>query len=378
MIAVLALGIATVVVPVVTSTAAYADDATITCDGDGTSGKRVQLVYVHGETQTDRYTSLLPTFHEFSAEIDAAFVEASTRYTSSAGVRHVRFVHDSTCHAVVDDVAIPDASMTDESAVSTAIATLGYNRSDRKYLVWWDHDACGLSFGNPGSDSPDPSNGYNSGPNYSMVGAASTVCFSWQASAHELLHSLGAVNSSAPHATAYGHCWDDEDIMCYDDGGIPAGQVLTKVCLGAPENQIDCNEDDYFNPAPAPGSYLSDHWNVANSEFLINTAAAVTCHVTYSVTNDWGNGFSATLTIDNNSSFDIHGWQATFTFPGDQAVTSMWDATYVQQGGTVIATGATWNSDILAGQSASFGFNASYSGTNTDPDSFTLNGSLCS
>lgn len=79
---------------------------------------------------------------------------------------------------------------------------------------------------------------------------------------HEMLHSLGAVQHSAPHSTGRGHCWDGSDVMCYDDGGT-YGESAT--CT---KRQVDCNNDDYYHPKPAPGSYLDTHWNIANSRFL--------------------------------------------------------------------------------------------------------------
>ncbi|ROT31861.1 peptidoglycan-binding protein [Micromonospora sp. HM5-17] len=58
--------------------------------------------------------------------------------------------------------------------------------------------------------------------------------------------------------------------MCYDDGGIPNPPGdLVKSCPTAPENQVDCNHDDYFSTRPTAGSWLASHWNVANSQFLI-------------------------------------------------------------------------------------------------------------
>ena len=81
--------------------------------------------------------------------------------------------------------------------------------------------------------------------------------------AHELTHTIGGVQQGAPHATPYGHCSDDADIMCYDDGsGIPVEQV----CAAAQEDLLDCNHDDYFSTAPAPGTFLADNWNTAELE----------------------------------------------------------------------------------------------------------------
>ena len=43
-------------------------------------------------------------------------------------------------------------------------------------------------------------------------------CWVDTVAAHELLHTLGAVQASAPNATDYGHCTDEWDVMCYRDG----------------------------------------------------------------------------------------------------------------------------------------------------------------
>jgi ricin-type beta-trefoil lectin protein len=237
------------------------------CDGDGVSGRRVQAIYVRGDQQADRYGQLVGQFQSFADQIDQAFVEAGTR---TGGVRHVRFVTNASCRAVVDNVVIPQSSMSTVDTITAALKTRGYNRTDRKYLYWYENSGCGLAFGSGGDDRPGADNPYNAGPHYATLG---TGCWSWQASAHELLHTFGAVQRSAPHSSAYGHCWDDEDIMCYDDGGLPNPPGgLVKVCAGAPENQIDCNSDDYFDVTPTAGSYLATHWNVANSQYLTGSS----------------------------------------------------------------------------------------------------------
>lgn len=243
--------------------------AAAVCDGDGTSGKRVQALYVRGNGQADRYGQLVGQFQTFADQIDDIFVEAAGRL--GGGVRHVRYVTDANCRATVANVTIAQADMATVDTITNAIKAQGYNRADRKYIVWFDKDGCGLAFGNGGNDTPGASNPYNAGPHYATVG---TGCWSWQATGHELLHTLGAVQRSAPHSSAFGHCWDDEDIMCYDDGGLPNPPGgLQKVCPGAPENQIDCKGDDYFNTNPPAGSYLATHWNVANSAYLTTSGS---------------------------------------------------------------------------------------------------------
>lgn len=236
------------------------------CEGDGVSGRRVQSIYVRGDGQPDRYNQFVGTFQSFADQIDQTFVEAASR---TGGVRHVRFVTNAACRAVIDNVVIPQSSMTNVDTITNALRARGYNRTDRKYLYWYENSGCGVAFGSGGDDRPGADNPYNAGPHYAALG---TGCWSWQASAHELLHTIGAVQRSAPNSTAFGHCWDDQDIMCYNDGGIPNPPGgLVNVCPNAPENQIDCRNDDYFHTNPPAGSYLATHWNVANSLYLTNS-----------------------------------------------------------------------------------------------------------
>ena len=58
--------------------------------------------------------------------------------------------------------------------------------------------------------------------------------------------------------------------MCYaEDGG--AAHADAADCAGLPgaiPQNYDCGRDDYFNPAPAAGSYLATHWNTYDSAFL--------------------------------------------------------------------------------------------------------------
>ena len=85
---------------------------------------------------------------------------------------------------------------------------------------------------------------------------------------HEITHNLGGVQDSSEHATLFGHCWDEHDVMCYDDG---SGIGMVDVCPtgnGTIDEVYDCGKDDYYAPAPPPGSYLATHWNVYDSAFI--------------------------------------------------------------------------------------------------------------
>ncbi|MBP2705106.1 cellulose-binding domain-containing protein [Microbispora sp. RL4-1S] len=106
-------------------------------------------------------------------------------------------------------------------------------------------------------------------------------------------------------------------------------------------------------------------------------SAGSACRVGYAV-NDWGGGFTATVTVTNTGATGISGWTLGFAFPGDQRISPPgWSATWAQSGGAVTATNLDWNRSIAPGQSVQIGFNGAYTGANTRPAAFTLNGTTC-
>ena len=100
-------------------------------------------------------------------------------------------------------------------------------------------------------------------------------------------------------------------------------------------------------------------------------AATSSCSAAYSVQSDWGTGFTASLAVTNNGTAAITGWTVTWTYAGNQALSSGWSGNWSQSGETVTVTNASWNGALSAGQSTSAGANFTYSGTNTPPASVT-------
>ncbi|NUR73085.1 MAG: hypothetical protein HOU81_19895, partial [Hamadaea sp.] len=101
------------------------------------------------------------------------------------------------------------------------------------------------------------------------------------------------------------------------------------------------------------------------------------CRVKY-VPNTWNTGFTADVTVTNTSSSTVNGWTVAWSFAGNQHVTSSWNATVTQSGQSVTAKDVGYNGTLAAGASTAFGFQGTYSGTNTSPSAFTLNGVACS
>lgn len=255
-----------------TTPAAQVASPTVSCDGDGTSGYRTQAMYVVEAGATNRYASLKSTMQIWAAGIDDV-VNRSAALTG--GVRHVRYVTEGsgTCVASVLNVTVPAGSMANFNATINAVRALGYDNPARKYMMWTDTSnkgICGIAVTYP--YDTDGQNNPNNGL-YAQYTRTDSPCwglgnndYEHSVEAHELVHTMGSVFSTAPHGTRNGHCWDESDTMCYADGG---GFAMKQVCPTNREYLLDCNSDDYFSTYPDPGSWLDTHWNVADSRFLI-------------------------------------------------------------------------------------------------------------
>ncbi|MEU3250708.1 glycoside hydrolase family 6 protein [Streptomyces sp. NPDC006997] len=105
-------------------------------------------------------------------------------------------------------------------------------------------------------------------------------------------------------------------------------------------------------------------------------AAAVPCTVDYQVQNDWGSGFTASVTVTNNGAAK-NNWSVKWSYAGNQRVTNAWNARVTQSGADVTAANESYNGTLSTGGSATFGFQGTYSGSNAVPATFTLDGVTC-
>jgi hypothetical protein len=104
--------------------------------------------------------------------------------------------------------------------------------------------------------------------------------------------------------------------------------------------------------------------------------AASACQLSYSVSSDWGSGFTAAITIQNTGSA-ITSWTLGYSYAGNQKISQGWSGNWSQSGAAITVTNASWNGSLATGASTQIGANFTYSGTNTAPTAFTLNGMAC-
>lgn len=266
------------------------------CYGNGVNGARIRLLYGYIEGRPNRANLLVPKIlKEWVPAMEANFRRPSREQGREMGMR----LYAPNCKIDVEVVELPselgDAPFANKTVgILNFLTRAGYKGVDRKYLLWADIAAdpgntpiCGVAIQHVGrfapvlADNPTPVNANNVGnmdnfqtlaiayrnPSARMENPRNLVHRCWGGpialtETHELLHTLGAVQFSSPNSDGGTHCSDGIDIMC-DPNQV---KVRTRCQTGVPV--LDCGQDDYFSANAPLGSYLSTHWNIANSRFL--------------------------------------------------------------------------------------------------------------
>jgi hypothetical protein len=269
----------------------------------------IKVVYAYPSDQADRFDTYKSVIQEQIKTISGLV------YATSGQLRSLRFDLGTSCGGAYVDiqaVALPHtldyyrgysvngSPSRFDQIVNDVAPALGSSAQRRNVLVYADYlgatNIDGSSFGAAGqaelitgplgiSDQPGSGNPHNAGGLYAVAYGMGRTYFTSNSQAfgdevpvHEITHTLGAVQDSAPHSSQAGHCYDESDVECYNDGGsyFATGGSIVASCSDSAHEVYDCNVDDYFNPSPAPGSYLATHWNLFNSAFMCDAATCGT------------------------------------------------------------------------------------------------------
>lgn len=237
----------------------------VQCSGDNTSGMRVQAIYAYAEDQADRYDELVPYFRGVADNVSNSF-SASAKITD--GTALLKWVTNGNCEIEIAKVKMKSTEDDSFSETISAVMRSGHDEPGKLYMIWTEANlVCGIA-DFISDDNPDPNTNYSSKGTIARYNRIDKSCWG-QSELHEIVHSMGAVQHTAPHATGRGHCFDGYDAMCYGDGGVSVDGEGARDCSIEFAYYLDCNGDDYFSANPDPGSYLATHWNLFSSNYLI-------------------------------------------------------------------------------------------------------------
>jgi cellulase/cellobiase CelA1 len=90
------------------------------------------------------------------------------------------------------------------------------------------------------------------------------------------------------------------------------------------------------------------------------------CSATYSTVSSWNTGFQGEVKVTAGAS-PISKWTLTWALPSGLTITQGWSATITTSGSTVTATNMSYNGNVAAGASTTFGFLGSGSPSGYNP-----------
>lgn len=243
---------------------AAAGPADVSC----TSNPRVphyRLIYSRPSDTADRSGTVLTAFRNQTYKASAVMNEQAQR--QAPGVSRKLRVWCNGGVPVIDVVQLPIDSYNDTYAtIVSALRNRGYTSPEpqvARYLVYHDGIVGEGDFGfggqasSTGSTSADPYGPNNASSSVAIDYADAEGVPNWYTLLHETMHTMGAVQNSAPDSNGLGHCRTDHDVMCYAEGGV-------STYAACPYLQLDCGDNSYFHAGtPAIGSYLALYWNAA-------------------------------------------------------------------------------------------------------------------
>jgi cellulase/cellobiase CelA1 len=71
--------------------------------------------------------------------------------------------------------------------------------------------------------------------------------------------------------------------------------------------------------------------------------------------------------VTNTGTSATTSWQVMWTFANGQSISQLWGGIHTQAGGTVTVRNESWNGSLAPNASTTFGFLASWAGTNGVP-----------
>ncbi|OEV31496.1 hypothetical protein AN219_04460 [Streptomyces nanshensis] len=149
------------------------------------------------------------------------------------------------------------------------------------------------------------------------------------------------------------------------DGGTdaaPSGRATDDKKKPEPSKSPEQKREAGHTGEPRPSATPPSPGTPAPGEAGGGQTGSPGCAASWQVDSQWEN-FSATVRITNHSGQRIDGWEVSWTWNGDQRLVKHWNAEMRESGKSVTARNVDTNAEIATTGEASFGFEATGSGT---------------
>jgi Glycosyl hydrolase family 12/Cellulose binding domain len=230
-------------------------------------------------------------------------------------------------------------------------------------MVWLNHDGSVQPFGSTiASDVTVGGNTYNI-----WEGAQST----WDTITYDMTSGTTSVTNLdigtlAQDAVSRGYL----PSSCYLID-VEAGFELWQGGAGLATNSFSVNIAGSTPASPSapatPSASPSPSASPTGSPSASPSAGSAPCSAVYSLVNSWSGGFQGQVVVTNTGSSTLNGWVASWTFPGDQQITDLWNGSDTQSGEAVTVSNVSYDGTLAPGGTATIGFTASYTGSNNAP-----------
>jgi hypothetical protein len=185
------------------------------------------------------------------------------------------------------------------------------------------------------------------------------------------LSSAAASAVTVQYATTPGTAQSTSDYLSASGTLTFAPRVVTRILSLAVvgDTAVEPDENFFVDLTAANGATLAKSRSTVT--ITNDDAPPASGDFQFTVSSDWGTGFTGQIAMRNATASAVSNWQLEFDFAG--SITSIWDAAITSHiGNHYVLANAGYNATIAPGATGAFGFNGARANTSVVPSNFVL------
>jgi len=207
---------------------------------------------------------------------------------------------------------------------------------------------------------------------WTITGTGNTVTVTQPANQSTAVNTAASLQISATDSAS-------GQTLTYSATGLPTGLTIN-TSSGLISGTPSTTTGSPFSVTVTATDTTGAHGSATFTWTITGGGGGFACHVVYTLNSAWmssPNGFVSQVTINNTGTTAITSWSLTFTWPGDEVITSNFNGGFSQTGANATLTNASYNGNIAPGANISDGFQGTWVSNHANPTSFKINGTAC-